>query len=189
MTERTALFDAYSPEAMTGYSIEMWRIREQLINWDTLFALGFTSYKMLVNSKEKHKEEPLDPIREILLRLYLISPEFPHLFVAPPILSLVDYLFNLGDNASDEDRKRCIAQLAPVLGRDRGAGYRWMSDAQSSGNPVSLAIRRMIAKVFSMDPATARGHFWKVTLITAHARNVDTTIIEGLLEERGVELD
>ena len=174
---------------MTGFSIEMWRIREQLINWDTLFALGFTSYKMLLNHTEKHQSTPLDPIREILLRLYMIAPEFPRMFVAPPILSLVDYLFNLGDNASEEDRKRCIALFAPILGRDRGAGYRWMSDAQSSGNPVSLSIRRLIAKIFSMDPETARAHFWKVALISAHARNVDTSIIEGQLVERGVELD
>lgn len=190
---RARLEAAYAPHAMTGVSIEMWGIREQMINWDICFSLGFTSYAMLIKHTEKHKDQHLDHIREILLRLYFLSPEFPRLFVAPSIIKLVDFLFNLGEAPTEAEQKRCIALMAPILGRDRGSGYRWIRDEQSSGNPVSLSIRRLTTKVFSMvldmDPAAVRTYFWKIALTTAHARGVDTSIIEDLLAERGVKVD
>lgn len=180
---------AFAPQAMTGFSLEMWRIKEHLINWDTLFALGFTSYAMLINHAKKHQDIPLDPVREILVRLYMISPEFPRLFISPPISDLLDYLFNLNDLATDDDRKRCISLLAPILGRNRGSGYRWLRNKQNSENPVSLPIRRLSAKIFSMNTDTARSDFWKVALITARARSINCDSVVAQLQKRGVVLD
>lgn len=174
---------------MNGYDMEMWRIQEHLINWDTLFAFGFTSYQAYQTYSAKHTELPIDSVREILLRLYMIEPEFPRLFSPPSINEFLDFVFNIdeSDPAVEDDRKRCIALLAPILGRNRGSGYRWLRSKEHADNPVALPIRRLTAKVYSMDQATARLNFWKAALATAHARGLTTATVTERLKAGGVQ--
>jgi hypothetical protein len=179
---------AFAETPMTGYSLEMWQISENLINWDTLFAFGFTSYQMLLDHKKNHKDRPLDEVREILLRLYMVMPEFPKLFVPPAINEFSDYLFNIDESGTLEERKRCISMLAPILGKNRGSGYRWNRNKEHSDNPVSLPIRRLSAKVFSLPEDGRRTCFWLAAFATAHARGIDTSAVKERLNSNGVPL-
>jgi hypothetical protein len=182
---------AFAPTAMTGYSLEMWQISENLINWDTLFAFGFTSYQMLVDHKKKYKDRPLDVVREILMRLYMVDRQFPWLFVPPPINELSNYLFKLDEDDPVEDRKRCISLLALILGKNRGSGYRWNRNREHSGNPVSLPIHRLSAKVFSMEEEYgrfAREYFWRAALATARARGINVAAVKARLQISGVRI-
>lgn len=183
-----SLQTAFHPIAMNGYSMDMWRIRENLINWDALFALGFTSYKAYLNHVEKHNDISLDVLREILIRLYMIEPTFPTPFVSPTIEQFIDFLFNIKEGKNDKMRKSCAPLLAQILGRNRGSGYRWLRSMRHAENAGSLPIRRIFCKVFSMDQKTARENFWRAALATAHARNVRTDILEERLKLNGVEL-
>lgn len=178
---------AFTPTAKTGYALEMWRISEKLSRWDTLFAFGFTSYQSFVDYIEEHQQKPLDEVSEILMRLYMLEPSFPTMFVPPSITDLLDFAFNLGEDATEDDRKRCISLLAPILGRNRGSGYRWLRKSQGD-NPVSLPIRRMIAKVFSMDPKIRREYFWAAALATAWARGHSSSTVISKLESNGVHI-
>lgn len=180
---------AFKPIIKTGYSLEEWSIGQSLIHWDTLFAFGFTSYQTFLSHIRKHRNEPLDEVREILMRLYIVEPEFPRLFVPPRIDTLVDFVFNLPANATEEEKKRCVSQLAPVLGRDRGSGYRWLRNSQHAANTVSLPIRRLSAKVFSMNPAYAREAFWRAAFATAAARGNDLKTVENRLANYGVTIE
>lgn len=168
----------------------MWRIKENLIIWDTAFALSFTSYNGFVVYVKKHHDTPIDPVREILIRLYMLEPEFPRLFVAPSITQFVDFLFNLDSKKAGREamRPKCMSLLAPLLGRNRTAGYRWLRNSEHSDNPVQLEIRRLISKVFSMEPKYARQDFWRAALATAKARSQDVEQILATLKDCGVEV-
>lgn len=179
---------AFAPVAKNGYALETWRISVNLIHWDTLFAFGFTSYQSFLAYIKKHQSEPMDEVREILMRLYMLEPSFPTMFVSPSITEFLDFVFNLGPDATEEDRKRCIALLAPVLGRNRGSGYRWLRNREGSDNPVTLPIRRLAAKVFSMDPKTSRRYFWLAALATAQARGLNTATMVTRLKSAGVRI-
>lgn len=182
------LHPAFATKPMDGYAIEKWKASEDLLHSEVLFALGFTSYQMLINYIRKYHNTPIEPTHEILLRLYLLEPEFPRMFTKPPITELLDFVFNLGKGHTDDDRKRCIALLAPLLGRNRGSGYRWIRNKTSSENPVSLDIAKLSAKVFSMNPAHARDYFWRATFAAASARGMNTETVRGLLAENGVKI-
>lgn len=180
---------AFDPTPISGYGLEQWRVREGLIRSDVLFALGFTSYQMLLNYIGRQPTAPIDPLREILIRLYLLEPEFPSMFVAPDILQFVDYVFNLKEGEQEESRRRCIGMLAPLLGRNRGSGYRWLrSSMDNDKSAVRLSIRRLVAKVFSMNPKTAREDFWKVTFATASARGMNTKTVRACLTAHEVKI-
>lgn len=183
--KETSQHPAFALRTMTGKAMEIWRNSESLIGHDALFALGFTSYQAFLGDIKKHQNESIESVREILIRLYMLEPEHARMFVPPSIQQLLDFLFNLKPNASEEERKRCIALLAPILGRNRGSGYRWL---RNEGNSVSLPIRKLSAKVFSMNPEFAREYFWRAALITAKARNLNTEIVEERLAKNGVKL-
>lgn len=180
---------AFKPIPIIGANVEDWRTKEGLNNWDVLFALGFTSYQSFLEYLSKREEEPIDEVREILIRLYMVEPSFPFHFHPPSIRDLLDFAFNLGENPAESDRKRCVAILAEMLGRNRGSGYRWIRNNVHTKDAVALNIRRMQSKVFSMNPATARECFWRAVIATARARGTPTHVLETRLQKNGVTYD
>lgn len=183
-------FHAFKPIAMTAYDMEMWTINEQLIKWDTLFALGFTSYKSYVDYGKQHVNG-LDGIREVLIRLYMVEKKLSHHFVAPSVGRLIEFVFALDPQAAETValRKKCAAYLAVLFGRDRASGYRWIRGDNQSLNLVSMELRKLCGKVFSMDPEHARSYFWYAMMATAKARGTKTETVEALLRERGIKYE
>ena len=182
---------AFVLRPVTGYDVSTWQMTEKLTNWDALFALGFTSYQALLKFLKDNVEQPVDPVRELLVRLYKIEPSYPIHFQTPSMQDMVDYLFNLRADSStmgQDDRKRCAAMLAQLLGRNRGSGYRWLRTSEYAENSVSLPIRRLCSKLFSMDPATARTYFWRAAFGMAHARGLDVDPIHNVLHSNGVRI-
>lgn len=189
---KTAKHPAFAMQPITGYDVHNWQINEKLTNWDATFALGFTSYQSLIKFTEENYQTPVDEVREMLIRMYLLEPTFPIHFRAPNMQQLVDFLFNVDTEnsaAGAEARKRCASLLAEVLGRNRGSGYRWLRDAENSENSVAKPILRLSSKVMSMDPMTSRSNFWKAIRGMATARSFSMDKIDQVLEANGVEID
>lgn len=190
--------EAFAHKAIQGYNIEMWVMDMKLINWDALFAFGFTSYQAYQNYLKTNYRQPVDMVRDILLRLYMVEPEFPRLLSAPPVDDLLVFLFNLDPipiDPSDPTKKlvpaeytRLMGLLAPILGRNRGSGYRWMRTNNGTENPVALEINRLSSKVFSMNPKYARKVFWRAALAACRGRELMTEDILEALKRHGVTL-
>lgn len=172
---------------MTSNDLMLWTIDVRLIKWDVLYALGFTSYKTFENYVNKHSNG-IDEIREILVRLYKVEPSLPVFFVAPGVGKLIDFVFNIDElhPAAAENRKTFSSYLSVLLGRNRATGYRWAKGVDRAENLVPLEVVRLCGKLFSMDPRAARSYFWRATLATARARQIDTSSIEQVLEQRGI---
>lgn len=81
-----------------------------------------------------------------------------------------------------------VSELS-LLGKNRGSGYRWLRSAENSEQSVGTATRRLSAKIFSMDPATARSNFWRAAQAMALGRGFDMDEILTFLRENGVEID
>lgn len=182
---------AFMVRPMTGYDVATWQMSEKLTNWDAMFALGFTSYQALQKFLREKNDQPVDEVRELLVRLYKIDPTYPIHFQAPSMPLLVDYLFNLTSTNSalgEENRKKCGSLLSKLLGRNRGSGYRWLRSSEVAENSVALPVRRMISKVFSMNEQTARPLFWRAAFAMADARGIDVNPIRELLRVNGVAI-
>ncbi len=178
VTERDTK-EAFQTRPMTGADMEAFRIRHQLSEWDFLFLMGFTNYRSLKDYKQVHRVLPLDMPREILLRLYMLEPSFPRFLKAPTILDMLDMLFNIGEGTSDSERQACAPMLSITLGRARISGYRWFKTAsEGEGSPVQLPIQRLISKLFSMDPRTARKRFWRAALATIESRSKLVALVD-----------
>jgi len=188
----SARHPAFEKRAFTGYDVSTWQMRENLTNWDASFALGFTSYQALLTFLKTNQLSPVDESRELLIRLYLLEPSFPAHFRPPNMQDLVDFLFGLQihDAAyAAERRKKCASLLAKLLGKNRGSGYRWLRAAENAENSVATPTRRLSAKVFSMNPATARADFWRAAQAMAMGRGFDMDEILTFLRENGVKID
>jgi hypothetical protein len=165
---------ALSPITMTGYSVNTWIIREELMRGDAMYALGFSSYAQLEQHQEELRESPLDKPRELLIRLYYLEPRLPYLFVPPDFEEVLDYLFNLHPSRYlEKERSRCATLFARLLDKDRGAAYRWLRPGHGKGRSMTLPVQRLFSKLFSMDRETARSIFWKVAMIVLEARGDD----------------
>jgi len=183
---------AFEKRAFTGYDVSTWQMRENLTNWDASFALGFTSYQALLTFLKSNQLSPVDESRELLIRLYMLEPSFPAYFRPPNMQDLVDFLFGLQvhDAAyAAERRKKCASLLAKLLGKNRGSGYRWLRAAENAENSVATPTRRLSAKVFSMNSATARADFWRAAKAMAIGRGFDMDEILTFLRENGVKID
>lgn len=183
---------AFEGRALTGYDVATWQMREHLTNWDASFALGFTSYQALLTFLKEHQQSPVDESRDMLVRLYMLEPSFPSHFRPPDMQNLVDFLFGLTvfDSAyAAERRKKCASLLAKLLGKNRGSGYRWLRAAENSEQSVATPVRRLSAKVFSMNPDTARSNFWRAAQAMAMGRGFDMDEILTFLRENGVKID
>lgn len=183
---------AFEKRAFTGYDVSTWQMRENLTNWDASFALGFTSYQALLTFLKSNQSSPVDESRELLIRLYMLEPSFPAYFRPPNMQDLVDFLFGLQvhDAAyAAERRKKCASLLAKLLGKNRGSGYRWLRAAENAENSVATPTRRLSAKVFSMNTATARADFWRAAKAMAIGRGFDMDEILTFLRENGVKID
>lgn len=183
---------AFEKRALTGYDVSTWQMRENLTNWDASFALGFTSYQALLTFLKSNQLSPVDESRELLIRLYMLEPSFPAHFRPPNMQDLVDFLFGLQihDAAyAAERRKKCASLLAKLLGKNRGSGYRWLRAAENAESSVATPTRRLSAKVFSMNPETARSDFWRAAQAMALGRGFDMGEILTFLRENGVKID
>ena len=183
---------AFEKRAFTGYDVSTWQMRENLTNWDATFALGFTSYQALLTFLKSNQTSPVDESRELLVRLYMLEPTFPAHFRPPNMQDLVDFLFGLQTHDSTyaaERRKKCASLLAKLLGKNRGSGYRWLRAAENAENSVATPTRRLSAKVFSMNPETARADFWRAAQAMAMGRGFDMDEILTFLRENGVKID
>jgi hypothetical protein len=188
----TANHPAFAMRSLTGYDVATWQMNEGLTNWDALFALGFTSYQALLAFLKDSVDTPVDEVRELLVRLYLVEPTYPMHFQTPNMQDLVDFLFNLSTNDSTlgaESRKKSASLLAQLLGRNRGSGYRWLRAAEHAENSVAMPIRRLSSKVFSMDPKMARTYFWRAARSMAAARGFSMDAIDEMLRSNGVKID
>ena len=188
----SAKHPAFEKRALTGYDVSTWQMRENLTNWDATFALGFTSYQALLTFLKSNQESPVDESRELLVRLYMLEPTFPVHFRPPNMQDLVDFLFGLQIHDSTyaaERRKKCASLLAKLLGKNRGSGYRWLRSAENAENSVATPTRRLSAKVFSMNPETARADFWRAAQAMAMGRGFDMDEISTFLRENGVQID
>jgi hypothetical protein len=188
----SAKHPAFEKRALTGYDVSTWQMRENLTNWDATFALGFTSYQALLTFLKSNQESPVDESRELLVRLYMLEPTFPAHFRPPNMQDLVDFLFGLQIHDSTyaaERRKKCASLLAKLLGKNRGSGYRWLRSAENAENSVATPTRRLSAKVFSMNPETARADFWRAAQAMAMGRGFDMDEISTFLRENGVQID
>lgn len=183
---------AFEKRALTGYDVSTWQMRENLTNWDATFALGFTSYQALLTFLKSNQTSPVDESRELLVRLYMLEPTFPAHFRPPNMQDLVDFLFGLQIHDSiyaAERRKKCASLLAKLLGKNRGSGYRWLRAVENAENSVATPTRRLSAKVFSMNPETARADFWRAAQAMAMGRGLDMDEILTFLRENGVRID
>lgn len=188
----SARHSAFEKRAFTGYDVSTWQMRENLTNWDASFALGFTSYQALLSFLKTNQLSPVDESRELLIRLYMLEPTFPAHFRPPNMQDLVDFLFGLQvyDAAyAAERRKKCASLLAKLLGKNRGSGYRWLRAAENAESSVATPTRRLSAKVFSMNPETARTDFWRAAISMAMGRGFDMDEILTFLRENGVKVD
>lgn len=188
----SAKHPAFEKRALTGYDVSTWQMRENLTNWDATFALGFTSYQALLTFLKSNQTSPVDESRELLVRLYMLEPTFPAHFRPPNMQDLVDFLFGLQIHDSTyaaERRKKCASLLAKLLGKNRGSGYRWLRAAENAENSVATPTRRLSAKVFSMNPETARADFWQAAQAMAMGRGFDMDEILTFLRENGVKID
>lgn len=188
----SAKHPAFEKRALTGYDVSTWQMRENLTNWDATFALGFTSYQALLTFLKSNQTSPVDESRELLVRLYMLEPTFPVHFRPPNMQDLVDFLFGLQIHEPDyaaERRKKCASLLAKLLGKNRGSGYRWLRAAENAENSVATPTRRLSAKVFSMNPETARADFWRAAQAMAMGRDFDMDEISTFLRENGVKID
>ncbi|MFC5511116.1 hypothetical protein ACFPOU_08245 [Massilia jejuensis] len=188
----SAKHPAFEKRALTGYDVSTWQMRENLTNWDATFALGFTSYQALLTFLKSNQTSPVDESRELLVRLYMLEPTFPAHFRPPNMQDLVDFLFGLQIHDSTyaaERRKKCASLLAKLLGKNRGSGYRWLRAAENAENSVATPTRRLSAKVFSMNPETARADFWRAAQAMAMGRGFDMDEILTFLRENGVKID
>lgn len=183
---------AFEARALTGYDIATWQMKEHLTNWDASFALGFTSYQALLTFLKENQQSPVDESREMLVRLYMLEPTFPAPFRPANMQDLVDFLFGLtvfDSTYAADRRKKCASLLAILLGKNRGSGYRWLRAAENSEQSVGTPTRRLSAKVFSMNPETARADFWRAAHAMAMGRGHDMDEIFTFLRENGVKID
>lgn len=188
----SAKHPAFEKRALTGYDVSTWQMRENLNNWDATFALGFTSYQALLTFLKSNQASPVDESRELLIRLYMLEPSFPKHFRPPNMQDLVDFLFGLETHDAvyaAERRKKCASLLAKLLGKNRGSGYRWLRAAENAESSVATPTRRLSAKVFSMNPDTARANFWRAAQAMAMGRGFDMDEIFCFLRENGVGID
>jgi hypothetical protein len=178
---------AFARRPIIGYEMETFSMLHQLNHFDTIFAFGFTSYRKFVEYVQDHHDEPLDEIREILMRLYYLEPEFPRVFLAPSIQEMINFLFQFRTTSPTvllEERKRAGALLAELLGKARSTGYRWHR-AQAAPQ-ISEVGRKMSAKLFSLYQETAREVFWRAAFAMAEARSKNTDDIKAMLRSNGV---
>ncbi len=182
---------AFEMRPITGHDVSTWQMREHLTNWDAAFALGFTSYQVLLKFINASNDSPVDEVREMLIRLYMLEPTYPVHFKAPDMLETIDFLFDIPSDTEEGvlRRPKCASILAVLLGRNRGSGYRWLRAASASENSVALPIRRLSNKLFSMDPDNARSNFWRATRAMAGARGHDMDPVDEMLSENGVKID
>ncbi|MFJ1470046.1 hypothetical protein [Massilia orientalis] len=183
---------AFESRALTGYDVATWQMREHLTNWDASFALGFTSYQALLTFLRENQVSPVDESRDLLVRLYMLEPSFPSQFRPPNMQDLVDFLFGLSvfeASYAAERRKKCASLLAKLLGKNRGSGYRWLRAAENSEQAVATPTRRLSAKVFSMNPETARADFWRAAQAMALGRQFNMEEILESLRDNGVIID
>lgn len=184
---------AFAVRPMTSDDITAWQMREGITqHWDIMFALAFTSYRMFLKYMDAHHREPIDQVREMLVRLYLIEPSHTWHFVPPDIVTMIDFLFNIDDGdteAGAEGRKKCGALFATLLGKARGSGYRWLRKTSDEDNSVGLPLRKLSSKLFSMDPEHARSNFWRAAFAMGHARGFNMEPIMDVLKANGVKVD
>lgn len=179
---------AFRPKALTGYDVSMWQMNCKLPRYDGAFALGFTSYRAMMAWQNRQAQSPIDPVRDLLIRLYMVEPSFPIHFQPPPMQRLIDFLFNLNSSnvqTVEEARKRCASLLAVLLGKNRSSGYRW-ARASMSAQSAQAPVLKLCSKVFSMDPKVARRVFWNAASAMAEARGMSMEAIREVLIANGV---
>lgn len=166
------LASAFEHRPITGYDVQIWQMNEKLSKWDGAFAIGFTSYQAMLKWTTEMSEQPIDPVRELLIRLYKIEPTFPVHMVPPSLELMVEYLFGLtaGSAIGLDSNKKCASLLAVLLGKNRGSGYRWARAAATAGKSAQVPVLRLCSKLFSMREETARSNFWKAAFAMAGAR-------------------
>lgn len=181
---------AFEARPITGYDAAMWQLNEKLSKWDGAFAIGFTSYQAMLKWATLMHDSPIDPVREMLIRLYKVEPTFPVHFETPNMQLMIDYLFDLRDDAvyGPDARKRCASLLAVLLGKNRGSGYRWARAAAMAEKSAQVPVLKLCSKLFSMREETARSNFWKAAFATADARGESTDAIREVLNANGVEI-
>lgn len=189
--EAKRIASAFEKRPITGYDVAMWQINEKLSKWDGAFAIGFTSYQAMLRWTTKMHDSPIDPVREMLIRLYKIQPTFPIHLTPPSMQLMVDYLFDLRQDSAHgpEARKRCASLLAVLLGKNRGSGYRWARAAASAGKSAQVPVLRLCSKLFSMQEKTARTDFWRAAFAMADARGENVDAIREILDANGVVID
>ncbi len=183
---------AFAVRPMTSNDITAWQMKEGMMHWDIMFALAFTSYRMFLKYMNVHNSEPIDQVREMLIRLYLIEPSHTWHFVPPDIITMIDFLFNIHDGDTDagaERRKKCGALFATLMGKARGSGYRWLRRTGEEDNSVGLPLRKLSSKLFSMNPEHARDNFWRASFAMGHARGFNLEPIMDVLKANGVKVD
>ena len=127
----------------------------------------------------------------MLIRLYMLEPSYPVHFKVPDMLYLIDFLFDLPSETEEGllRRPKCASLLAILLGRNRGSGYRWLRAASASESSVALPIRKLVNKLMSMEPETARANFWNAARAMAGARGYDMDPVDEMLSANGVKID
>lgn len=192
------LASAFEHRPVTGYDVQIWQMNEKLSKWDGAFAIGFTSYQAMLRWTKEMTEQPIDPVRELLIRLYKIEATFPVHLVPPSLELMVEYLFGLTATSAVglDSNKKCASLLAVLLGKNRGSGYRWARAAATAGKSAQVPVLRLCSKLFSMREETARSNFWKAAFAMAGARVGDNPemarsieAIREILDANGVSLD
>jgi hypothetical protein len=183
---------AFAVRPMTSNDITTWHMKEGITNWDMMFALAFTSYRVLVKYMKDHDSTPIDQVREMLIRLYMLEPSHTWHFVPPNVVTMIDFLFNITDGDTDagaERRKRCAALFAQLMGKARGSGYRWLRRTAEEDNSVGLPLKKLASKLFSLSPDGARDNFWRAAFAMGHARGFNMEPISEVLKANGVKFD
>jgi len=186
-----AYAEAFAARPLTSNDIMNWQMKEGITQWDTMFALAFTSYRVLIQYMKEHGDTPIDEVREMLIRLYMVAPSHTWHFVPPDIVTMIDFLFNITDGDTEqgaERRKRCAALFAQMLGKARGTGYRWLRRTAEEDNQVGMQLKKLSSKLFSLSPDTARTTFWRAAFAMGHGRGFNMDKIADVLKENGVEL-
>lgn len=188
---------AYAPLPMTGETVAEFQQSYSLIDWDMLYFLGFTNYRDLSAYKAEHNPSsehphglPIDQDRELLLRLMYAYPRPGMMFNGPNVKLLTAFVFNLTMTPNVKLLRRCMPFMAMVMGRDKVSGYRWGRSKKTEGDATNLSIRRLCAKVFSIQQAegTVREMFWKCAFASLIARSVDVSKLVELLRECDVAI-
>lgn len=159
---------------LTGGDVQALRASHGLTTYELVVALALASPQALKDLMAADSA-PLSIAQEMLLRLYLISPNFPKWGEVTP-LHAFEVMYGpclapfVGTDLEMAAERRLSVRFAAGLDRTSYATYRWLflSQGQSKPKPV---VTKFLQKV--MEQPDPRGTFERLATLTYKVRGVD----------------